>query len=87
MNAIAICYPYTQSHGVCFNHWSVFGAVVLRLLLAIASSAIRTYPNLTVTYRHNSITLKVNLGFVTYFSMIVLLKHAAQPGLYIDTHQ
>jgi hypothetical protein len=87
MNATAICYPYSQSHDVCFNHWSVFGAVVVHLLPAVASSAIRTYPNSTVTYRHNSITLKVNLGLATYLSMIVLLGHAVQPGLYIDTHQ
>jgi hypothetical protein len=87
MNATAICYPYTQSHGVCFNHWSVFGAVVVQLLLAVASSAIRTYPNSTVTYRQNSITLKVKLGLATCLSMIVLLGHAAQPGLYIDIHQ
>jgi hypothetical protein len=44
---------------------------------AVASSAIRAYPNSIVTYRYNSITLKVNLSLATYFSMIVLLGHTA----------
>jgi len=35
-------YPYTQSHGGSFNHWSVSGAVVVHLLAAVASSAIPT---------------------------------------------
>jgi len=35
-------YPYTQSHGGSFNHWSVSGAVVVHLIAAVASSAIPT---------------------------------------------
>jgi uncharacterized membrane-anchored protein len=83
MNATAICF----SHGVSFNHWLVFGAVFVHLLLAVASSTIHANPNSTVTYIHNSIILKVNLGLDTYLSMIDCISHAAQPGLYIDTHQ